>query len=203
MTCNNTLQDNPHYLIRQDHVKKKEPGLKVVKREDLMIFQASLIPTLQAIPWFVDLREDQLLRLAKVSEIRTIKAGEIVFQEGEQVKGLFLVLEGQVSIHTGIPFHGQVRIFTAEPLDVFGWSSLTPVVRQRTSEAVAITESRVLVIDSNALKQLCDEDHTIGYVIMKRIANVVATRLLTTRLQIMDLLTQEGQNDRVVGQLAE
>jgi len=157
-----------------------------------MIFQANLLPTLQGIPWFVDLREDQLARLARICEVRSLKAGDIVFREGEKIEDLYLVLEGQVSIQIGIPFRGQVRIFTAEPLDVFGWSSLTPVVRQRTSEAMAITDGQVLQINSDGLKQLCEEDHTIGYVVMRRIANVVATRLLTTRLQIMDLLTQDN-----------
>jgi CRP-like cAMP-binding protein len=168
-----------------------------------MIFQANLLPTLQGIPWFIDLDEDQLLRLARISEVRTLKAGDVIFREGEKCDGLYLVLEGQVSIQIGIPFHGQVRVFTAEPLDAFGWSSLTPVVRQRTSEAVAITDCHVLQINSEELKQLCDEDHTIGYVIMRRIANVVATRLLTTRLQIMDLLSQEKPEMQAIKHYSE
>jgi hypothetical protein len=39
-----------------------------------------------------------------------------------------------------------------------------------------------LAFNSKLLQQLCDEDHELGYVIMRRLANVVANRLLTTRL---------------------
>jgi hypothetical protein len=46
----------------------------------------------------------------------------------------------------------------------------------------------VAAIQAKALYALCEEDHDLGYLIMKRISNVVASRLLTTRLQLLDMI---------------
>jgi hypothetical protein len=44
-----------------------------------------------------------------------------------------------------------------------------------------------VAIDANDLRRACDEDHSLGYYVMRRLANVVAGRLLTTRLQLLDM----------------
>jgi len=80
-----------------------------------------------------------------------------------------------------------MRIYTAEPMDVVGWSSVTPVVRRRTAGAQAVLPSCLARLDAAGLRKLCEEDHDLGYIVMRRMANVVASRLLTTRLQLLDM----------------
>ena len=93
------------------------------------------------------------------------------------------------------PVQGRIRIYTAEPLDVIGWSSVTPVVRQRTASARAVLDCRLAAVEGLTLRKLCDEDCELGYKIMRRVANVVAARLMITRLQLLDVYghPQEGQ----------
>ena len=86
-----------------------------------------------------------------------------------------------------VPHQGRVRILTAEPMDVIGWSSVTPVVRQRTASARAILPTKIIGLDSEKLRALCEEDHDLGYFVMLRIANIVASRLTVTRLQLLDM----------------
>jgi hypothetical protein len=86
-------------------------------------------------------------------------------------------------------------VYTAEALDIIGWSSMTPIVRQRTA-AARVTQSCLLVgFNSKLLQQYCEEDHELGYIIMRRIANVVASRLLTTRLSLLEIITQTIPQD--------
>lgn len=160
-----------------------------------MFKQADLTQALQSIPWFVELTPSQIDRLAKIAHIRHLNAGDELFREGERDNLLYLLLEGQVVIETHIPSRGTVNIFTAEPLDVIGWSSLTPIVRQRTGSARATLSCRLIAFDGNALRTLCDEDTLIGYVVFRRLANVVASRLLTTRLQLFDVIVQLGHEN--------
>ena len=82
------------------------------------------------------------------------------------------------------------------PLDVVGWSSLTPVVRQRISTVRALQPTRLLVLESDSLRRICDEDHDLGYIIMRRVANVVASRLLTMRLHMLETLVQREATRR-------
>lgn len=158
-----------------------------------MFRQADLITTLQNIPWFLELKPYQLERLSRVAEFRQVSASEELFREGEREDFLYILLEGQIAITIHVPTRGYTHVFTAEPLDIMGWSSLTPIVRQRTATAKAILSCRLLAFDGEALRHLCEEDHDIGYIIMRRVANVVASRLLTTRLKLFDILVEKSK----------
>lgn len=148
---------------------------------------------LRSIPWFMDLNPDQLDRLAAIAETCHAEPGEVLFHEGDRKGRLYIVIEGQVEITYQIPSRGQLAIFTAEPLDIIGWSSMTPIVRQLVGSAVAKTNATLLSFDGGTLRLLCDEDHDLGYVIMRRLANVIASRLLVTRLTLTDLLVHEKE----------
>lgn len=158
-----------------------------------MYYQADILAILQTIPWFVELNPKQLERLAYIASFVHVHTNEVLFSEGERIDFLYMVLEGQISIENFVPTRGWTRIFTAEPLDIIGWSSMTPVIRQRTATAKALVNGRLIAFNSDALHQACEEDHSLGYVILKRISNVVASRMLTTRLQLLELFTNQGE----------
>lgn len=113
-----------------------------------------------------------------------------MFNEGDREDYVYILLEGQLLIEMWVTTRGKERICLAEPLDILGWSSLTPVVRQRTATATATQNCRLLCLDGSALRQMCESDHDLGYLIMRRVANVVASNLLTTRLALMDIILQ-------------
>ena len=150
---------------------------------------------LQKIPWFRELKLEHLQKIAAISHLQKVKAAEVLFREGDSETNLYIVIEGRVALDIFVPHRGKVRIYTAEPLDVFGWSSVTPSVHQRTAGATAVMESLVIGIEAKKLRQACDEDHDLGYVVMRRLANIVASRLLVTRLQLLDMFANpESQN---------
>ncbi len=162
-------------------------------KEGIMYYQTDLMAALRSVPWFVDLKPTQLERLVNISDLFAVDTDEELFSEGEKKDFLYVVLEGQVAIEVYVPTRGQVRIFTAEPLDILGWSSMTPIVRQRTASARAVVPSRLIGLESEGLYRYCEEDHDLGYVIMRRLTNVIASRLLTTRIHLMDLFVCPGQ----------
>ena len=153
-----------------------------------MFRQAELQQTLQTIPWFLELSESQIERLAGITSIQHISRGGTLFHEGDPEGNLYILLDGEMALDIQIPGREKLRIFTAEPLDIIGWSSVTPMVRQCTATAHALSDCDYLELESTTLIHLCDEDEKLGYIIMKRIANVVASRLLTTRIQLLDHL---------------
>jgi CRP/FNR family cyclic AMP-dependent transcriptional regulator len=153
-----------------------------------------LVDVLQAIPWFQELSDEHFKKICEITHLVDVDQGTTLFNEGDRDENLYIILEGRVALEIYSPVRGRIRIYTAEPLDVIGWSSVTPVVRQRTASARAVLDSRLLAIDGLALRLLCDEDCELGYKIMRRIANVVAARLMVTRLQLLDVFAhpQEG-----------
>jgi CRP/FNR family transcriptional regulator, cyclic AMP receptor protein len=149
-----------------------------------------LIQELQAIPWFQELAPDHFDRLVDLASLREVETGDVLYKEGDQQDNLYVVLAGRVASDIQVPGRGRVRLYTVEPMDVVGWCGITPVLRQRTSSAVAILPTRLAAFDALALRQACEADHDLGYVVMRRLANVVAARLLVTRLQLVDMFSQ-------------
>ena len=152
-----------------------------------MTNKEELTRELGKIPWFQELKPEHLQKIVEISHLRKIKAEEVLFREGDKEDCLYIVIEGRVALDIFIPHRGKVRIYTVEPWDVFGWSSVTPTIHQRTAGATAVTDGLVACIDSQKLRRVCDEDHDLGYLVMRRLTNIVASRLLVTRLQLIDM----------------
>lgn len=167
------------------------------KIDSITMQNTDLIKTLRTIPWFLDLKPHQIEALAAISSIAEYREGQPIFCEGDRVDNLYIILSGEVGIEIAVPTRGIVRIGTAEPLDIIGWSKLTPVVRQRTVSTIALRNSTLLVINGDELNRLCEEDHRLGYIIMRRVANVVASNLLTIKLQLMDLILQSSNETNI------
>ena len=150
--------------------------------------QSELQKYLQLIPWFLELDSASIGDLVEIASLHDLEPGEVLFNEGDREDCIYILLEGQVILETEVPTRGMIPFYTAETLDVIGWSSMTPIVRQRTASARVTQRSLLLGFQSELLEQLCSENHHIGYVMMRRIANVVANRLLTTRVLLMDMI---------------
>jgi CRP-like cAMP-binding protein len=122
-----------------------------------------------------------------------VEGGEYLFHQGDKEDYLYILLEGQVAIEVDTPTGERVVLYQAEPVDILGWSSVTPVIRERTASAHALVPSKLLALDAIKLRQLCDEDHQLGYVIMRRLANVIATRLQVTRMELIESLSRAAR----------
>ena len=154
-----------------------------------------LIAELKKISWFDELTPEHIHKIAAISSLRHVKAGQVLFREGDKEECVFILLEGRVALDMFVPHRGKIRIYTVEPWEVFGWSSVTPTVRQRTAGATAVVNGLVVCVNAEKLRQACDEDHDLGYLVMRRLANLVAARLLVTRLQLMDMFANpESKN---------
>jgi CRP/FNR family transcriptional regulator, cyclic AMP receptor protein len=180
------LGDGIHLLIALVSDKKKS-----------MTDQDPMLKTLQRIPWFLELNLAQMDALSRIACSRELGQDEILFNEGDPEDCLYVLLEGQLGITAHVPGHGQYLLYKAEPLDIVGWSVLTPVVRQRTATVSAIVPSRLICFNSKLLRQYCDEDHDFGFIIMRRVANVVASRMLETRLRLFELLHKTDEHSPI------
>ncbi len=146
-----------------------------------------VIQELQKIPWFQELKPDHVKMLASITEVRPVKAGEVLFREGDIEDYVYVVLDGRIALDMRVPHRGRVRFLTADRWDIFGWSGATPEVHQRTAGASAVMDGRVARLNATEMRRLCDADHDLGYQVMKRLVKVIAGRLLVTRIQLLDM----------------
>jgi CRP-like cAMP-binding protein len=131
--------------------------------------------------------------MMQIASIHDLPADSEVFREGDRQDKLYIVVEGRVALEIFIPHQGRLRILTAETMDVIGWSAATPGMRTRTASAKTVIPSTLLGIDSEALRQLSKEDHEFGYLVMRRMANIIASRLMVTRLQLLDMFAAPSE----------
>lgn len=153
----------------------------------------NLLEIFHALPWFQQLPDEHMDLLVGLSHVVEFPRGKDLFKEGEPEDYLYIVLNGRVAIEIFVPGQGRISIYTAEPTEVVGWSSVTPVVLKRTASARAVLDSRLIAIEAPALRQLCEQDCGLGCTIFRHIANVAAQRLLMTRLQLLDIFTHPAE----------
>lgn len=160
-----------------------------------MFQQADLEETLQGIPWFLELQQKQINQLANISKLVQLAPGQDLFAEGGKQDFLFILLEGEIELTLYVPMCGEQHVFTAEPLDVLGWDQLTPVIRQRFGSAHATKPSLLVAIAGEAMRCLAEEDHELGFFVYRRLANVVASRMLNIRLAMTDAIVKRCGNE--------
>ena len=69
---------------------------------------------------------------------------------------------------------------------MLGWSWLIPPYRWRFS-ARTQQATQALAFDGKFLRAKCEEDHDLGYELLKRFSRVFSERLQATRVQLLDV----------------
>lgn len=152
------------------------------------------IEALKIIPLFLDFNSDQLKKISDIADVIELDPGDTPILEGGQLDYLYILMDGEIKVEVYVPTRGLFETARLGPLDLLGWASMTPVVRQRTGTTTAITHCKLIRIHSKQLTSLCEEDHSIGFYIYRRIANVAARSYLTTRLQFMNIIAEEANS---------
>lgn len=148
---------------------------------------AEIVSALKDIPWFAELKPEHFNRVVEAATLRNVHAGEELFKEGDKEDCFYVVIEGRVALDIFVPHRGKVRIYTAEAMDLIGWSATTPVVHSRTAGAIVVQPGRLVAFNAERVRQMCEDDHDFGYIFMRRMAHIIAGRLLVTRLQLLDM----------------
>jgi CRP-like cAMP-binding protein len=112
--------------------------------------------------------------------------GQKICREGEEAEQFFLIRHGRVDIEIRGPECGPTTIHTLGPGDILGWSWLLPPYRWHF-DARAAELTRAFALDGKCLRGKCEEDHHLGYELLKRFAQVIVQRLDATRLQLLDI----------------
>jgi CRP/FNR family cyclic AMP-dependent transcriptional regulator len=128
--------------------------------------------------------------LSSLASFCDYQAGQLIFRENAPADQLLLILVGSVALEISVPGRGKVRLISLGPGDWVGWSALMGGGRMTTS-AIAVTDTVVARYSANELRQVCDQDHGIGYPMMKCVAESIANRLVATRLQLLDLFSPQ------------
>jgi CRP/FNR family cyclic AMP-dependent transcriptional regulator len=141
-------------------------------------------------PFLSGMEQEHIKLLAGCAKNVVFKAGEFIFREGEPADTFYFIRHGRVSVEIYTAHKGPIIVRSREAGEIFGWSWLVPPYRWHF-DARAVELTRALAIDGKCIREKCEQDHDLGYALMKRFTLVIAERLEATRLQLLDVYGNE------------
>ena len=135
--------------------------------------------------FFVDLKQQDIERLAACGELLEIEPVGLLATEGTKANTFYVVVEGRVAIETHVPGQPPIVLQTVEAGDVLGWSWIDD--QDWVFDARPLTQCRLIALDASEVMKLIESDAEFGLQIMRRLNRVVTQRLCATRLQLLDI----------------
>jgi CRP-like cAMP-binding protein len=136
-------------------------------------------------PFFKGFDGHHLQLLAESALVVNFAAGECIMDEGSPATRFFLILEGKVALGAELEDRGIVSIQTLGPGDDLGWSWLFPPYSIHLN-AWALEPTRTLLFYGVRLREQCEQNHELGYQLMKRITEVIIQRLRFTQQRLVE-----------------
>jgi CRP-like cAMP-binding protein len=112
--------------------------------------------------------------------------GAYIFKEGGEANEFYLLRAGKVALELFEPQRRPIIVSTLGEGEILGWSWLLPPYQWKF-HAHAIEETRAIALDGKCLRTKCEQNHDLGYELLKRFARIMERRLEATRLQLLDV----------------
>jgi len=166
----------------------------------------SSVPTqslLTRVPLFAQLSPAQLSVLENNSSVLKLDKGQVVFLEGAQAKGFYVVLSGQVKIYKASPEGKEQILHVLGPGEPFAEAPMFQGARF-PANAMAIQPSSALYIEKSVLLRLMERDPGFSMAMLaslsqrlRQMASMIGhltLREVPSRLAVY-LLHQAGEKD--------
>jgi CRP/FNR family cyclic AMP-dependent transcriptional regulator len=114
------------------------------------------------------------------------EAGQYLFHEGDPADEFYLIRHGVVALEIAPPGRAPIVFASEHEGDIVGASWLVPPYRWRF-DARATGLVRAIGMNARCLRDKCEENHDLGYEMMKRFLPVVVERLDEARMQLLDV----------------
>jgi len=147
---------------------------------------------------FYDLTPPQLEMLASICEEKTVKLGDIIFEENANSDEMYVIARGAVEVlvdptMVGGPGArkrgtGPVTIATLRAGQTFGEIALVDQGLRTASARCAETDTHLLVVPRSRFMKLCDTYPELGYRVMRNIAADLAFKIRGSDLAIREQL---------------
>jgi CRP-like cAMP-binding protein len=159
---------------------------------------------------------ETLEMIAQKGEVLEFGPGDVIFHFDEPAEHLYGLLEGELDLSivfidkvlkTEIEYEEAIQarmvdeeksivIDTVLPNQIFGWASLVGPAR-RTVTARCTESCKVIAIAAADLNAMFAKDHNLGYVIMKKLADIIAKRLKMRTDKLIETWVEAFDGDAI------
>ena len=145
-----------------------------------------IIAALTGHPFFTGIDPALLERLATVTTVKEYPAGAWVARSGAPADTFHAVLSGRAGIEIAAADRDPLLVATVHAGEMIGWSWFVEP-HEWHFDVLALDPLRTLAMDAAALRADCRADHELGYQVAHRLARLLASRLVATRHQLVDV----------------
>ena len=146
----------------------------------------TLEPILAKHPFLKGLKPEHLKILVGCASNVRFNAGQFLAHEGEEANEFYMIREGKVAVQIQGAERGPIIVQTIGEGEVLGWSWLIPPYHWRF-DVKALELTRAIALDGKCLRTKSEEDHDLGYELLRRFAGIIVERLEAARLQLLDV----------------
>lgn len=134
---------------------------------------------LEAVELFEGATTEELDAVAALCEERSFSKGQVVTAQGEAGDELFVVCDGFVEVlRAGInPEQAPRSVVHLGAGQIFGEMALVDRGPRSATVKAASDTTKVLVILQDDFEKLCEENHHLGFVVMRNIAADLSFKL--------------------------
>jgi CRP-like cAMP-binding protein len=147
-----------------------------------------LLDMLEGIDFLKEFPPEYLGNIAAIGELREYPADAVLFEQGKESCHVYLLVSGKVELEMRVADVGLMPIQEVAPGELLGWSPVLEV-GPMTATARARTPCRVIALNVRRLQEMCKQAPEFGMEFLRRAAATAATRLSSTRLRLLNLVS--------------
>jgi toluene monooxygenase system ferredoxin subunit len=138
----------------------------------------AIVELLRKTPLFAGVSETALADIARASREEAFDEGDRVYELGDDADAIYIVAKGRVRFSIGVGNRAGTDSVMG-PGQVFGWAALIDERPRRVATADCLELCAIVVVPAKALLMIFEKDRASGYLVMRRLAGLIARDFLS------------------------
>lgn len=138
---------------------------------------------------FVELTEQEREAFARHLDVRTLEAGEMLFEENSPRKFLYIVYDGEIELFKRTPYGEERRLSYFGRQDFLGEGALMDEYPHSTS-ARTLSKTTLFTINRQEFLALCSELPSAGPKLLAAMSRVISRRMRQASTRVVNVAAQ-------------
>ena len=140
-------------------------------------------------PIFEFFSQDEFDRFLDITQPITYKKEEVIFETGQEPRGLYVITEGRVQITQNKAGKPARILAEIKAPTVLGEMALLEK-RHRTSTATSLTKTTVLFLDKCKFMELLEQDELMAFKLSHNLGKILTQKIEAMNNAMMDMKQQ-------------
>lgn len=136
-----------------------------------------IVSILMTVDLFRGLSDEQLTEISAIVERIHFQEGDAVCRKGDAADHIFIISQGQVAVHKGDTESSDSALLFLGQGQIVGEMTLVDEGRRSASIIAIENDTCLYSIPNKSLMELCQKNTTIGFLIMRNIAQDLSFKL--------------------------